>query len=160
MSKRLLDSWKSNRVKLKSVFKSFLSNTSKKNIDKNFAEEVHNEVFSEVNCLDCANCCTSIPPIVNKADVTRIAKYLGLKKNDFEDQYLYRDEDGDMVMKQTPCVFLEEGNACSIYDVRPKACQQYPHTGEYEFYNNLNLHVQNSQYCPAVFHILVRLQKK
>ena len=121
------------------------------------AEQAHEEVFGELDCVDCANCCTSIPPIVNRADASRIAKYLGMKVTHFQRDYLHQDEDGDMVMNTTPCPFLEADNACAIYEVRPKACRKYPHTDNYEFAEHLKLHKQNVVYCPAVFHIIERM---
>ena len=48
------------------------------------ADEVHRDVFSKIDCLDCAGCCTGIPPIVTKADLGRIAKDFGMKPADFE----------------------------------------------------------------------------
>jgi len=123
------------------------------------AEQTHDAVFSELDCLDCANCCKSIPPIVSRNDTKRIAQHLGMGKKAFTDQYLTTDSDGDTVFKQSPCVFLQADNKCEIYEVRPTACRQYPHTDDYQFIENLGLHATNAQYCPAVFHILERMQR-
>jgi Fe-S-cluster containining protein len=123
------------------------------------AEGVHNQVFRELDCLDCANCCKSIPPMLIPTDVKRIAKFLGLKASVFEDKYLRIDDDGDRVMNTSPCVFLGSDNKCEIYDVRPKACRQYPHTNDHEFRKNAHLHALNATYCPAVYHILDRLNQ-
>ena len=123
------------------------------------ANQVHEEVFSKVDCLQCANCCTSIPPIVTATDAKRIAKYLGLKPNQFKDDYLSEDDDGDTVMNQSPCRFLGEDNKCDIYEVRPRACRQYPHTDQFEFSKHFDLHAQNVRYCPAVYHIVLALDK-
>ncbi len=134
----------------------------KKTKDKSLnhqADELHEAVFEEIDCLDCANCCNSIPPIVNETDVRRAAKFLGMKAADFKEDYVRTDEDGDLVLNQSPCPFLMEDNACSIYEGRPKACKEYPHTDNHQFIKNLKLHLLNSFYCPAVFHILERLKK-
>ena len=87
-----------------------------KSLDK-FAAQVHEEVFEQLDCLDCANCCTGIPPLVNNTDVSRIAKKLGLSNAKFEAQYLTIDEDGDQVMNQSPCPFLLADEHCSIYEL-------------------------------------------
>lgn len=121
------------------------------------AEKTHKKVFQKIDCLDCANCCSSIPPIVIKSDIKRISKFLKVSESEFEKQHIRIDEDGDKVMNASPCTFLDSDNACKIYEVRPKACRAYPHTGDDEFIDNLHLHKQNVQYCPAVFHILERL---
>lgn len=121
------------------------------------ADDIHHEVFSEIDCLDCAGCCSGIPPIVTKADVTRIAKTFGMKPAEFETQYLMVDEDGDTVLNTTPCPFLLEDRKCMIYDIRPKACRQFPHTNELDFSKNMKLHALNATICPGVYHILRKL---
>ena len=129
-----------------------------KHLDR-WGNELHQQVFSEIDCLDCANCCRSIPPLVNKADISRMAKYFRMKPARFEEEYVTLDEDGDQVLNMTPCVFLLEDNRCQIYEIRPKACREYPHTGQLEFSGHLRIHGINSSYCPAVFHILERMIK-
>lgn len=124
-----------------------------------WAKELDTAVFKEIDCLDCANCCTSIPPIVTNNDAERLAAHLRISSTDFFDQYLQKDEDGDIVINQSPCPFLQEDNKCSVYEYRPKACRQYPHTGTNDFSKYLELHFQNSVYCPAVFHLLERMDK-
>jgi Fe-S-cluster containining protein len=124
------------------------------------ANDTHEEVFSEIDCLDCANCCSKIPPIVDNTDINRIAKTLGMKAANFRKQYTRIDNDGDTVLKTVPCTFLMEDNKCFIYDIRPKACRNYPHTEGYEFVGNLDLHTKNTQYCPAAYHIITRILKK
>ena len=122
----------------------------------NIAEKLHHEVFSEVDCMDCANCCKSIPPLLNDTDIKRISKSLGMNAGEFKVKYVVFDDDGDMVINTSPCPFLEEDNACSIYEIRPKACRQYPHTDNHQFAKHFELHKVNAKYCPAVFHILER----
>lgn len=119
----------------------------------------HDEVFAVIDCLACANCCKSIPPILNETDVRRVAKALGMRPSDFHQQYVVLDEDGDMVMKGKPCPLLQADNTCSVYESRPRACREYPHTDRAQFAENLKLHATNSQYCPAVFHILNKLRQ-
>lgn len=153
--------WQQNRDQVKARNKKLISRLAKQNSKKinARAEEIHEQVFSKIDCLKCANCCTSIPPMVNETDVRRISKYLGVKASKFKEQYLRVDEDRDVVMSDSPCPFLGEGNKCDIYDVRPKACRQYPHTDNYEFTKHLKLHLTNTRYCPAVYHILEEMHK-
>lgn len=152
--------WLSKREGLKKENKKYLQKlrkTNKKTLD-HLADQLHQEAFRKVDCLKCANCCTSIPPIVNKTDEARLAKHLGMKAVDFRKQYLLVDEDGDTVMNTSPCVFLQKDNTCLVYEHRPKACREYPHTDNYEFVQNIKLHGENAFYCPAVHHILERLK--
>ncbi len=124
------------------------------------AEESHDLVFNQINCLECANCCKSIPPMVNETDIRRMARHLNLKVGDFKEQYVRYDDDMDMVLKKSPCPFLQSDNKCLIYESRPKACREYPHTNGFQFSKNLKLHAINANYCPAVYHILEDLSKK
>ncbi len=61
----------------------------------------------------------------------------------FEDMYLRVDEDGDKVFQSMPCPFLGGDNLCSIYDARPKACREFPHTDRKKIYqiNNLTIKI-------------------
>ncbi|MFK7905267.1 MAG: YkgJ family cysteine cluster protein [Chitinophagales bacterium] len=157
--KDLIADWRTQKTLNKKKRQKFVTNLRRKKGKKldELGDNLHEEVFQEIDCLDCANCCTSIPPMLLRADVTRISKYLGMKTTQFEAEYLIEDEDGDMVMNSTPCPFLEEDNKCFIYEHRPKACRKYPHTDEMEFSRNLRLHAVNVNHCPAVFHILERM---
>ena len=122
------------------------------------ADTLHETVFSRIDCLDCANCCKSLPPLINDTDVNRISRALKMKASVFHQQYVRIDEDGDSVIATTPCPFLGADNYCSIYEVRPKACRAYPHTGNLDFSRHLSLHAQNTLFCPAVYHIIEGLK--
>ncbi|MEZ4933905.1 MAG: YkgJ family cysteine cluster protein [Saprospiraceae bacterium] len=157
----LINDWKRKNQEAKKETQQILKklkNKKGKHLDE-LADETHAQVFKKIDCLDCANCCTSIPPIVTKTDVTRIAKEFGMKPAEFEQQYLTVDDDGDTVMNTSPCPFLQRDNMCLIYDIRPKACRQFPHTDNLEFSKNMKLHRLNSQICPGVFHILRKLNE-
>jgi len=156
LSEKLIHKWKSqkdNRRWLNLLEKGL----TKSNFTHGRANEVHEKVFSEMDCLQCANCCKSIPPIVSKRDSKRIASELGITVKEFSDKFLRVDSDGDTVINQSPCPFLQEDNKCSIYDVRPNACRQYPHSGDFQFFKNISHHKRNAKYCPALFEILRRL---
>ena len=155
----LIGEWKRKNAQAGAENKGIIQRLSRrkgKQLDQ-LADEVHRDVFSKIDCLDCAGCCSGIPPIVTKADLNRIAKSFGMKPAEFERQYLLEDEDGDTVMNTSPCPFLLKDNKCMIYDIRPKACRQYPHTDNLDFSKNMRLHALNAKVCPGVFHILRRL---
>ncbi|MEM1134317.1 MAG: YkgJ family cysteine cluster protein [Bacteroidota bacterium] len=157
----IFQEWKAKKEAVKKQNRKFikkLSGHAGKRLNA-YADELHEKAFSTINCLDCANCCSSIPPIVNNTDAARIAKYLGMGVSEFEATYLKVDEDKDKVMQATPCPFLQEDKTCKIYEVRPKACRAYPHTDQQEFSKNLHLHVENAYYCPAVYNILETMKK-
>lgn len=123
-------------------------------------QELHQEEFRKTNCLTCANCCKTTSPIFTEKDIARISKHFRMKEVKFIDQYLQRDEDDFMVLKEAPCTFLDSDNTCLIYDVRPKACSEYPHTNRRKFIQLTNLTLKNTEVCPAVFNIIEELKKK
>lgn len=53
-----------------------------------------------------------------------------MKEGDFIETYLKLDEEGDYVVRSTPCPFLDADNFCSIYEVRPSDCIRFPYTDE------------------------------
>lgn len=157
----LINEWKRKNEQGKKETQAILKKLKKKKgkrLDQ-LADETHESVFKSIDCLDCANCCTSIPPIVTKTDTARIAKKFGMKPAEFEMEYLIVDEDGDTVMNTSPCPFLQKDHTCLIYDIRPKACRQFPHTDDMDFTKNMKLHRLNAQICPGVFHILRHLDE-
>ncbi len=158
----LIDIWRERGKEESIANKKFLVKLAKSKDKKinALADDLHEEVFNEIDCLDCGNCCKGIPPILNEMDIKRAAKCLGMRPIDFKEQYVRIDDDLDMVMGASPCPFLEDNNECFIYDGRPRACSEYPHTDNYEFLKHTRIHLPNSEYCPAVFHILKRMRDK
>jgi len=123
-------------------------------------QELHQAEFKKTNCLDCANCCKTTGPLFTNADIVRISKSLKQKPQKFIDTYLRIDEDNDYVLKQVPCAFLGEDNYCSIYDVRPKACQEFPHTNRKKFQQITNLTLKNVAICPAAYNIVEDMKRR
>lgn len=132
----------------------------KPNVLDEKAERIHQKVFKKLDCLDCANCCKSIPPIVKKSDQKRIANHLNLSIASFFNKYLKIDEDGDTVLNVVPCPFLAEDNKCNIYEVRPRACRGYPHTDNYQFSIHKKFQKENIKFCPAAYQIVKRLTEQ
>lgn len=120
--------------------------------------EAHEEAFDCIDCLQCANCCKTTGPLFTDKDVVRIAKHLRLKPQAFIDQYLRVDEDSDFVLQKVPCPFLGADNYCGIYDVRPKACREYPHTDRVKQSQLFSLHLKNTEVCPAVFEMVEKIK--
>ena len=115
---------------------------------------LHEKEFETMDCLTCANCCKATSPIFRNADINRVAKHLRVKAGSFTEKYLKLDEDNDYVLKQSPCPFLNEDNTCQIYDVRPLACREYPHTDRKNVTQIMNLTIRNTTVCPAVARIV------
>lgn len=136
-----------------------LKKRTPKNLDY-IMQDLHDKEFKETNCLDCANCCKTTSPIFTDKDIERISKHLKMKVADFTAKYLIRDSDDFMVLKTAPCAFLDENdNTCFIYDVRPKACAEYPHTNRKKFIQLTNLTIANTFVCPATYNIVEKLKQ-
>ena len=136
-----------------------LKKKSPKNLDYLMAE-LHEEEFERTDCLDCANCCKTTGPLFTNADIERIAKHFRLKPQKFIDTYLKLDDENDYVLQEVPCTFLGTDNYCSIYEVRPKACREFPHTNRKKFQQISNLTLKNVAICPAAFNIVEEMKKR
>lgn len=153
---KLLKEAKSKKKETKKFFQK-LKKRVPKNLDQ-MVHKFHDEVFEEIDCLKCANCCKSTGPLFTRRDIDRISKHLRIRAGEFEEDYLRMDEEGDWVLQQTPCSFLGEDHLCSIYGDRPKACAAYPHTDHVGFGNILNITLKNTQICPAAYLVVEKMK--
>ncbi|MXV37085.1 YkgJ family cysteine cluster protein [Flavobacteriaceae bacterium Ap0902] len=138
------------------TFLKWLKKKKPKDLDQ-VAQAFHKEVFEEINCLDCANCCKTTGPLFTEKDIERIASHLKLKPSQFIEKYLHKDEDNDWVLNKLPCPFLAIDNYCLIYKVRPKACAEFPHTDRRKLYQINDLTIQNTKICPAAYEVVERM---
>ena len=142
--------------------KKYFSNLKRrtpKNLDV-VMQKLHEEEFEKTDCLTCGNCCKTTSPIFTEKDTERISKHLKMKVVNFKNQYLERDQDDFMVLKTAPCSFFDASdNTCFIYDVRPKACSEYPHTNRKKFIQITDLTLENTTICPAAYNIVEALKK-
>ncbi|MCC6599747.1 MAG: YkgJ family cysteine cluster protein [Crocinitomicaceae bacterium] len=151
-----LENAKSNRKKNKHLINQICR---RKDADQLF-HEAHEDVFNRVDCLTCANCCKTTSPIFRDVDIDRIARHLGIRPSSLTDQYLHIDDDGDWVLNSSPCIFLDANNYCKIYDIRPKACREYPHTDRKNMPQIADLTYCNTLVCPAVAEIVDMIRTK
>lgn len=123
-------------------------------------QEIHEEVFERIDCLSCANCCKTTGPLFTQKDIERLADLFRIKPSQFIEKYLRIDEDNDYVLQSVPCPFLGADNFCSVYDHRPKACREYPHTDRKKFYQLNSITLKNTLICPAAFEIVEEMRRK
>lgn len=136
-----------------------LKKKAPKNLDE-IVHKLHDEAFDAFDCLSCANCCSSISPMITDKDVERLTKPLKLKPSQVIEQYMHLDEDHDYVFNHAPCPFLMADNYCAVYEFRPKACHEYPHTDRRRFSQLLSLTLKNCEVCPIVFMVVEGLKDK
>jgi len=123
-------------------------------------QELHEAEFENTDCLSCANCCKTTGPLFTDKDIDRISKHFKQKPQQFIENYLRIDEDKDYVLQDTPCTFLDADNYCSIYDVRPKACREFPHTDRKKFQQISHLTLKNVAMCPAAYNIVEEMKRR
>ena len=127
----------------------------------NLMGETDKEVWNEINCLDCANCCKVMSPTFTPEDIKRISAHLGMKPKDFKEKWLYKDKkNGDWVNKTQPCQFLDlKTNMCTIYEVRPVDCADFPHFLKRPQKDYFYINKQNIEYCPASMLMIEKVRK-
>jgi len=135
----------------------------KKKVPKNLdyiMQELHEKEFKNTDCLQCANCCKTTGPLFTDKDIERISKHFKLKPQQFISKFLRMDEENDYVLQSVPCTFLDADNYCSIYEVRPKACSEFPHTDRKKFQQISNLTLKNVAICPAAYKIVEEMKRR
>ncbi|MDX1934512.1 MAG: YkgJ family cysteine cluster protein [Capsulimonadales bacterium] len=122
--------------------------------------ETTDDVWSKIDCLTCGNCCRTLQIVVDEKDVRRLARRLGITEKEFARKYVAVAEDRTKYFQATPCPFLGEGNACSVYEDRPQACRDFPYLHEDRFRHRTITMVENCETCPIVFNVWQALKKR
>jgi len=118
------------------------------------------EVWKDVDCLSCANCCKTMSPTYSQADIKRIARHFNQTPAAFAKKWLRKDRIGDILNKTEPCQFLNlEDNKCSIYAIRPADCSGFPHLRKTKMVDYIHIHKQNIEYCPATYKLVEKMQE-
>src|SRR5687767_9225879 len=145
----------------KRAFRSFLTRTENNPPPKlqRIVESIDKEVWTETNCLSCANCCKTMSPTYKFKDISRISAHLNMTVKAFKEKWLYFDKkENDWMNKSRPCQFLDrKTNMCSIYEVRPKDCAGFPHLPKKPMTDYMHIHRQNIEYCPATQSMVEKL---
>jgi Fe-S-cluster containining protein len=156
MPDKILDNWEKKSASHSKQYKRFLKRADKNDVLKRLPQ-VHEEAFSHIDCHQCANCCKNYSPRFKTPDIKRISRHLKMNEGDFIETYLRLDEEGDYVVKKTPCPFLGADNFCGIYEVRPSDCERFPYTNEDVFLKRPQLTMKNASFCPAVYYVMEKL---
>lgn len=150
-------------LKHRSRFRRFLTkieNNPPKGLH-NYADQIEKEVWQETDCLACANCCRNMTPTYTFKDQQRIAKHLSMSISQFREKWLYKNREGEWMNVSTPCQFLDrKTNMCSIYEIRPKDCAEFPHLYKRKMTDYMHVHKQNVQYCPATFKMVQKMMER
>lgn len=117
------------------------------------------EIERQIDCTQCANCCRRMIVEVTPAEIQAIAAHLGVPVPDVMQKHV-DPEPGDSAHKimrteHGACTFLN-GNLCSIYDVRPAACREFPHVavGAHTLGARMESVCRHSSVCPILFNAI------
>jgi Fe-S-cluster containining protein len=118
--------------------------------------ELTNEVWAEVDCRECANCCAAMQLQLTARDCAQAAKAAGMTSEAFRRQHTDKHHDGFWYLKAQPCLFLAD-KQCSIYEQRLSRCRGFPylHTN---ILDNMAGTLEKAAYCPLVFNVLERMK--
>lgn len=156
--KTLAEKYLQNRKRLRS----FISRTENKLTDDDLGvvTETEKQVWAEIDCLSCANCCKVMSPTYTREDIERISAHLQMTPAQFKKRWLYFDKKSrDWMNVSQPCQFLDlKTNMCRIYEVRPADCAGFPHLSKRPLKDYFYIHKQNIEYCPATYSMMERLK--
>ncbi|MEP7164753.1 MAG: YkgJ family cysteine cluster protein [Ferruginibacter sp.] len=117
------------------------------------------QVWAEVDCLSCANCCKKMTPTFTTQDIKRIAAHFNETPEAFRKKWLKKDRNKDLINKTEPCQFLNlADNKCSIYEIRPADCSGFPHLAKRKWSEYAHVHKQNIDFCPATFKMVQKIK--
>ena len=153
----LLNTAKSRHKATKQFFKT-LKKVKSGELDRLF-EINHIRFSNEIDCLQCGNCCRETGPLLKDRDINRLSKSLRMKSNQFIETYLQTDEEGDLIFKELPCPFIDDNNYCIVYEDRPSACREYPHTDRRNIRKYLKPTLENYRRCPIVYLTVEEIKK-
>ena len=143
-------------------FRAFLKgrlNLSNEKLDA-IVLETTDEVWKQIDCLACGNCCRTLQIVVDDKDIRRLAQRLSITPPQFSKQYVETDAYNTQYLKSTPCAFLGADNRCSVYEDRPQACRDFPYLHAEDFRSRTLMMIANTAVCPIVFNVWQQLKER
>lgn len=143
-------------------FRSYLKSYHPGSELDDIVHEITDDVWEQIDCTKCANCCTTMETPLNPEDKARLAKRFNISEEEFTQTYMamYEDEFNTqrLMLKSLPCVFLDSNNRCTVYEDRPDTCREYPFLYKNDFASRLLGVIGNASCCPIVFNVWQRLK--
>jgi len=135
-------------------FRRFLKGCDSERLDRT-VHRITDDVWSQIDCTKCANCCKVLETVVTEEDCARLAKRLGMTAEEFEREYVREElsDDGERMLKSMPCVFLGDDNRCTVYEDRPECCRDYPFLYKDDFTFRTVGMISRLDNCPIVFNV-------
>jgi uncharacterized protein len=120
------------------------------------------EIEAQIDCTQCANCCRVSEVGITDRDIDKLAKFIGVTREEFLRDFTQPDEAGDLILRKTEagCVFLKN-NLCTVYEARPQNCANFPHlvrgTGSID--SRMWQFVDRAEFCPIVYNWMEKVKE-
>jgi Fe-S-cluster containining protein len=120
------------------------------------------EIEAQIDCTQCANCCRVSEVGITDRDIDKLAKFIGVTREEFLRESTQSDEAGDLILRKTEagCVFLKD-NLCTVYEARPQNCANFPHlvrgTGSID--SRMWQFVDRAEFCPIVYNWMEKVKE-
>ncbi len=118
------------------------------------------QTWADIDCKACGACCKHMTPTWKKAEVKRVAAHMGMSYQAYYEKYLYTDDEGYIMNDSTPCQHLDmKSGLCTIYELRPHDCAEFPHFHRKDFTDQVNeVFIPNMPRCPATLVMVEKLE--
>jgi len=119
------------------------------------------QTWQDVSCVNCGNCCMTMTPTWKKSEIKRMAAHFNMTYNEYYEKYLYTEEKtGDIMNDSTPCQHFDKKNGlCTVYEIRPTDCAEFPHFHRKDFLEQVNeVFIPNMPRCPATLVMVEKLE--
>lgn len=126
----IVEDWRLNAERRDDDNFAFLRSLKLHNDCDEVASQLHEQAFQIVDCTRCANCCKALQIQLDDEDIEQISERLNTTPGELIGQYLKQGDDGAFTVRERPCPFLGEDDHCTIYEVSPTVCREYPYTNK------------------------------
>ncbi len=139
-------------------FVTYLKNKDSKEVDE-IVLALNDIISSEIDCTQCGNCCKSLMINVSEEEANHLSKHLHQSRNEFENKYLEKGNNGMMIINTIPCHFLND-NKCTVYEHRFAGCKEFPGLHFPDFTKRLFTIFMHYERCPIIFNVVEALKTK
>ncbi len=94
---------------------------------------------------------------VTQPEAMNMADHLQMPLQSFKDQYIEESLQGQLIINQMPCHFLE-GSRCSQYEHRFNECREFPHLNRKNFKDRMFGTLVHYAMCPIIFNVVEELK--
>ncbi len=125
-------------------------------------QQVLSTIMAAIDCRTCGRCCRHMGPTLSDADQQRLAEAWHIDIAELRQRWLRPMWPDAPAALQTwllpdPCP-LHDGLLCTIYEVRPQVCRDFPeHVGETPA-ARLQSWIESARICPITFNTVEHLR--